>query len=127
MKKLLFLIPLSFILSLAQAQDAKDLLGKKWVTEAHEVEGQRFATNTPDGDGTVFNEDGTYTSVDNGITSSGTWRLDPETGKLKFKNDKEDAPLNVEVVVLTEEEFILRMRTKGRVMDVVMKAKPVVD
>lgn len=124
MKNLLFLIPLSLTLTLTVAQETKDLVGKKWVTEAHEVEGQRFATQTPDGDGTLFNEDGTYTSVDNGITSSGTWRLDPETGKLKFKNDKEETALNVEVVVLTDEEFILRMRTKGRVMDVVMKAKP---
>lgn len=124
MKKLLFLIPLSLTLTLTVAQEAKDLVGKKWVTEAHEVEGQRFATQTPDGDGTVFNEDGTYSSVDNGITSTGTWRLDPETGKLKFKNNKEESALNVEVVVLTDEEFILRMRTKGRVMDVVMKSKP---
>jgi hypothetical protein len=123
MKKLLFLLPLSLTLSLAQAQDAKGLVGKKWVTESHEVQGQRFSTNTPDGDGTVFNEDGTYTSVDNGIRSSGTWRLDPETGKLKFKNDKEETALNVEVVLLTDEEFILRMRSKGREMDVVMKAK----
>jgi hypothetical protein len=127
MKKLLFLLPLSLTLSLAQAQDAKGLVGKKWVTEAHEVEGQRFSTNTPDGDGTVFNEDGTYTSVDNGIRSSGTWRLDPETGKLKFKNDKEETALNVEVVLLTDEEFIIRMRSKGRELDVVMKAKAVKD
>lgn len=124
MKKLLFLIPLSLALSFANAQDAKGLIGKKWVTEAHEVQGQRFSTNTPDGDGTVFNGDGTYISVDNGIQSSGTWRFDPETDKLKFKNDKEEDPLNVEVVVLTDEEFIIRMRSKGRELDVVMKAKP---
>ena len=90
----------------AQAQTAKadlaDFFGKKWVTTEMESHGQRFPANdVQQGDGTTFNADGTFSSVDRGIPSKGKWTYDPKTRILTAHTEGYDDPSSLRVVSIS--------------------------
>lgn len=99
---LLLLIGLSNCVS-AQNQtiDLADFFGKKWVTSIYEIHGKKHpATDILEGDGTIFLADGTFSSIDKGVSSSGTWTYDAASRALTAQTIGYDEPNRLKILSL---------------------------
>jgi hypothetical protein len=91
----------------ANAQDQKTDLagffGKKWVTSAYEIHGEKHdASDIPAGDGTIFQPDGTFSSTDKGVASTGTWTYDASDRILTVQTKGYDEPNRLKLIRLEQ-------------------------
>lgn len=126
MKNLLLLFAstiVSFVVSAQTHEDMKGLFGQKWVTDAYTVANVKVgATDVQAEDGTEFFADGTYRSVDKGVTVSGKWSYRPESHVI-YVEPKGDTPRYFKVKTLKDNTLVLEItEASGEQMTVEMKA-----
>jgi hypothetical protein len=115
---LVLLILLSASVAISQAQTAQkdlaDFFGKKWVTSEYEIHGERHsATDILAGDGSIFNADGTFSSVDKGIASKGKWTYDAQKRILIAYTEGYDDPNRLKVISISSDTAVLESVHEG--------------
>jgi len=118
MKVLLTLILASSFAIASQAQTAQkdlaDFFGKKWVTSEYEIHGERYdATDIHAGDGSIFNTDGTFSSVDKSIPSKGKWTYDANTRILTAHTEGFDDSNRLLVISISGDTAVLMSVHEG--------------
>lgn len=120
MRFFLFSLILSVFSASSQAQtthkDLADFVGKKWVTSEYEVHGERHsASDIHAGDGSIFLPDGTFSSVDKGVASKGTWTYDAKEHILTAHTEGYDDPNRLKVVSISGNSVVLESVHEGEV------------
>jgi hypothetical protein len=113
---LILLLSVSAATSQAQTaqKDLADFFGKKWVTSEYEIHGERHsATDILAGDGSIFNADGTFSSVDKGIASKGKWTYDAQARILVALTEGYDDPNRLKVISISENTAVLESVHEG--------------
>jgi len=110
--------------SVAMAQTSGLLVEKKWVTHMHEIAGEKFpAPNVRTGDGTVFSSDGTFSSIDQGIRSKGTWKLSENEGQLIFQNENDKGETALRIVSIGKESLVVESGSGEKSLIIHLKAE----
>ncbi|MCF8258014.1 MAG: DUF4923 family protein [Flavobacteriales bacterium] len=109
---LAFILISSFTIS-SRAQtvqtDLAGFFGKKWVTSVYEIQGERYpASDILAGDGSMFNADGTFSSVDKGVASKGKWAYDAKERILTAHTEGYDEPNRLRVISISGDKAILQ-------------------
>lgn len=112
MKNFILLLLICTFSASAHAQTAQkdlaDFFGKKWVTSAYEIHGERYdATDIHAGDGSIFKADGTFSSVDKGSASKGKWTYDAKGRILTAHTDGYDDPNRLKLISISADTAVL--------------------
>ena len=102
-------------------QEIKTLLCKKWKITHMEAEGKRFPVPPEMSESYVtFQQDGSFTEVEEGNTFNGRWTYDHKTKTIN--TDDKDGKESHKVLTLTTELLILKSNFQGMNMNLVMKS-----
>jgi hypothetical protein len=120
MKYFLVILLLSASAAISQAQtahkDLADFFGKKWVTSEYEIHGERHsASDILAGDGSIFNADGTFSSVDKGIASKGKWTYNAKERILIAHTEGYDDPNRLKVISISGNTAVMESVHEGEV------------